>query len=288
VKPVAFQYHRAASVAEACALLAEDPGALLIAGGQTLMPMLAMRLARPSRVIDIMRIPDLDGIDVSEADVTIGAGTRQMVVEHSRAVAEELPLLARAMPWVGHPPTRRRGTVGGSIANADPAAEIGLCGVALGAEVLLEGGPDGAQAMSLADFFLGPMTTAIPAGAMVTAVRFPHRRDRRRTGVSFREVARRHGDYALAAAAAELTLDADGRCREIRLAVGGATTVPTALALTGLIGTTLEAGMVREAVSAALQGLEMMQDHNASAAYRRRAALALATEAVAEARENAA
>jgi len=283
VKPVPFDYCRAASVAEACALLAADPGAVLLAGGQTLMPLLAMRLARPSRVIDISRIADIQGVQLRDVHVVIGAGTRQAIVERSRMVEQEVPLLHRALPWVGHAPTRQRGTIGGSVANGDPAAEIGLCAAALGAEILLAGAPDGRESVHVADFFLGPMTTALPAGAMLTGLRFPRRVDRRGVGVAFREVARRHGDYALAAVAVELGLDAAGRCRFIDLAVGGATTVPTRLDLPGLLGTPLDGATVRDAVAASLDPLEMMQDPNAGSAYRRRAALALAGQAVAEA-----
>ena len=218
MKPVPFDYRRAGSVAEACALLAEDPGALRIAGGQTLMPMLAMRLARPTRLIDILRIPGLDGIQATDRHVTLGATARQAAVGRSRVVAEELPLLFRAIPWIGHPPTRRRGTVGGSIANADPTAEIGLVAVALGTEVLLAGTADDAASIPAGEFFLGPMVTALPAGAMVAGLRFPRRADRRRVGTGFAEVAQRHGDFALAAAAAEVTLDEAGQCRALRLA----------------------------------------------------------------------
>jgi len=139
MKPVAFTYHRAASVAEACALLQADPESVLMAGGQSLMPLLAMRLARPTQVIDILRLPGLDAIAVTDTQVTLGATVRQAAVEHSVIIARELPLLFRAMPWVGHPPNRRRGTVGGSIANGDATAEIGLVAVALGADVLLAG-----------------------------------------------------------------------------------------------------------------------------------------------------
>src|SRR5688500_13229135 len=121
MKPVAFDYVRPASVAEACGLVAADAGARVLAGGQTLIPLLAMRLARPTRLVDIARIPDLAFIREDGDGVTIGAVTRQCVAERDRVVAARLPLLAKALPWVGHPPTRHRGTIGGSIANGDPA-----------------------------------------------------------------------------------------------------------------------------------------------------------------------
>jgi CO/xanthine dehydrogenase FAD-binding subunit len=287
MKPVAFDYRRAGSVEEACALKEEDPSALFIAGGQSLMPMLAMRLARPSRVIDILRVPGLDAIRLGETHVELGATARQATVENSRTIAETVPLLFRAMPWVGHPPTRRRGTVGGSLANADPTAEIGLVGVALGAELVLAEADGARQVVPVQEFLVAPMVTSLPPGAMVAGVRFPRRGAGRRAGAGFAEVAERHGDYAIAAAAAEVVLDADGGCAEISAAVGGATAVPMRLALAGLIGTRLEDAAVRSAVAAGLEGAEMMEDPKASAAYRRRAAIALAAKAIGQARDEA-
>ena len=288
MKPVPFEYRRPGSVQEACALLADDPGALLIAGGQSLMPMLAMRLARPTRIIDILRIPGLSGIHVGDTHVTLGATTRQADVERSQAIADTLPLLFRAMPWIGHPPTRRRGTVGGSIANADPTAEIGLVAVALGAEVLLAGTPNGNATVPIEEFFLGPMVTALPPGAMIAGLRFPRRPARSRVGIGFQEVAQRHGDYALAAAAAEVALDEAGNCRTLRLGVGGATNTPARLDLDALTGRPLAEAEVKETVAAAMETMDMLEDHHASGLYRRRAALALAVRAVIEARDAAA
>ena len=287
MKPVPFEYRRAASVAEACAWCAEDREAVLIAGGQTLMPMLAMRLVRPTRVIDIGRIPELDGIRVDGGDVVIGATTRQAAAERSPIVAAELPLLARALPWIGHPPTRRRGTIGGSIANADPAAEIALIAVTLGAEMLIAGAGDGPAAIPAAEFFLAPMVTALPAGAMLTGLRFPRAKPAR-TGSGFAEIARRHGDFALAAAAVSLVLDDHGAIAGIALAIGGATPVPMRLALYALIGARPDDAKIAAAVAAALAPLAMMTDGHASAAYRRRAAAHLAQAAIAEAAADAA
>jgi CO/xanthine dehydrogenase FAD-binding subunit len=287
VKPVAFEYRRPGSVPEALALLADDPGALLIAGGQSLMPMLAMRLARPTRIVDILRVPGLAGIHVGDTHITLGATTRQADLERSQVIAESLPLLFRAMPWIGHPPTRRRGTVGGSIANADPTAEIGLVAVALGADVLLAGTPEDEATLPIGEFFLGPMVTALPVGAMIAGVRFPRLSDRRGVGIGFQEVAQRHGDYALAAAAAEVTLDEAGTCRTLRLGVGGATNTPVRLDLDALIGRRMVEADVKAAVAAAMEPMEMLEDHHASGRYRRRAALALAVRAVMEARDAA-
>src|SRR5436305_4352447 len=137
MKPAPFDYVRPATLAEACELLAGDEDARLIAGGQTLVPMLAMRLARPAKLIDIMRLRELGGIHLQDGAVVVGATTRQAQAERDPVIRASVPLLARALPWVGHPPTRNRGTLGGSIANADPAAEIPLVAVTLGAEIRL-------------------------------------------------------------------------------------------------------------------------------------------------------
>ena len=164
MKPVAFDYVRPASVEEACALLAADEDARVLAGGQSLIPMLAMRLARPSRLVDIARIPQLSGIREGDGLVTIGATTRQVVAERDPLLARKVPLLAKALPWVGHPPTRRRGTIGGSIVHGDPAAEIALVAVTLEASLAFQSATETGE-IAAAEFYLGPMITALPDGA---------------------------------------------------------------------------------------------------------------------------
>ena len=166
MKPAPFDYVRPETLAEACALLAGDEDARVIAGGQTLVPMLAMRLARPARLIDILRLPELAGIREEDGAVIVGATTRQAQAERDPVIRASVPMLARVLPWVGHPPTRNRGTVGGSIANADPSAEIPLVAVTLGAEILLAT-PDGPASMPSDDFFIGPMLTTIGQGECV-------------------------------------------------------------------------------------------------------------------------
>src|SRR5882672_8859348 len=195
MKPAPFDYVRAATLAEACELLAGDEDARLIAGGQTLVPMLAMRLARPARLIDIMRLQELAGIrqeDGADGAVVVGATTRQAQAERDPDIRASVPLLARVLPWVGHPPTRNRGTIGGSIANADPSAEIPLVAVTLGAEIMLAT-PDGPSSMPADDFFIGPMLTTIAPGECVSAVKFPVWRHER-IGVGFFEVSARKSD----------------------------------------------------------------------------------------------
>src|SRR3954453_19594713 len=154
MKPAPFEYIRPQSLAEACVLLAGDEDARAIAGGQTLVPMLAMRLARPAKLIDIMRLPELGGIRQEDSAVVVGATTRQAHAERDPVIRASVPMLARVLPWVGHPPIRNRGTVGGSIANADPSAEIPLAAVTLGADIMLTS-TDGPASMPADDVLIG-------------------------------------------------------------------------------------------------------------------------------------
>ncbi len=286
MKPAPFDYVRPRTLAEACAALAADPESRLIAGGQTLVPMMAMRLARPTRLIDISRLSELHGIREEEGAIVIGAATRQVEAERSEVVKRKLPLLAKAMPWIGHAPTRNRGTVGGSIANADPAAEIALVLATLDGSASVRDG-DTTRDASAADLFLGPMTTAVPATGCITQVRFPVWSGNA-VGVGFHEVSARKSDFAYVSAAAQVELDASGGCVRCHVGIGGATPVPTRLASAqALVGTMLEPAQVRDALAAELAALEVMQDAHASIAYRRRVSAALAERAVADAREHA-
>jgi CO/xanthine dehydrogenase FAD-binding subunit len=285
MKPAPFDYVRPNSLAEACALLAEDEDARVIAGGQTLVPMLAMRLARPARLIDILRLPELSGIREEGGAIVVGATTRQASAERDPVIRASVPMLARVLPWVGHPPTRNRGTVGGSIANADPSAEIPLVAVTLGAEIMLAT-PDGPASMPADDFFIGPMLTTINPGECVSAVRFPvwpHKR----MGVGFFEISARRSDFAFVAAAAQVALDDDGRCIQVALGVGGVGDRPLRLDMSPLLGGKLDTASVNEAVNAASGELDAMSDLHASAAYRRRVAVELCGRALAQARVNA-
>src|SRR5690348_12611783 len=286
MKAVAFAYSRPESIDEACALLAADDGTRLIAGGQTLVPLMAMRLARPTRLVDIARIPGLAFVrDLGDA-VAIGAATTQRAAERDPVVNAKLPLLARALPFVGHAATRARGTIGGSLANADPAAEIALVAVTLGATLLCRTA-GGESEIAAEDFFLGPMMTGLPAAGMLTIIRFPAWRGR--IGAAFHEVSPRQGDFAFASAAAQVALNDDGTCARIAIGVGAATERPLRLtaAEQALIGARLAPETIRAAVSDALAGITTMADLHASAEYRRRVARSLAIRVVAEAAENA-
>jgi carbon-monoxide dehydrogenase medium subunit len=287
MKPAPFEYARPGDLDQACAMLAAGDEARVIAGGQSLVPLMAMRLARPKRLIDIGRISDLAFVRDERDGISIGATTRQCVVEHDAIIHKALPLLAKVMPFVGHAATRSRGTVGGSLANADPAAEISLVAVTLGATLLYREGARSAE-IAASDFFLGPMMTALPAAACLTAVRFPRWRDTR-IGVGFHEVSARRSDFAFASAAAQIALDEDGVCRRVALGIGAVTACPLRLdaAARALEGTRAEETVVRESLRAALAEIEPLSDLHASADYRRRAAESLAVRAVIDAYRDA-
>ncbi len=286
MKSAPFAYSRPTDVDEACALLAADDGARVIAGGQSLVPMMAMRLARPTRLVDIARIASLSYVRDEKDAVAIGACTRQCAIERDQVVARRLPLLARTMPFIGHGATRARGTIGGSLAHADPAAELPLIAVTLDATLSyrLNGNTGDIAAR---DFFQGLMMTALPAGACLASVRFPVWPGK--VGSGFHEVNARRSDFAFVAAAAQVQLDEDGKCRRIAIGVGAATATPIRLgaaekALTGIV---LGGKQVADAVRDALSDIEPLDDLHASAAYRRRAAAALAARAVADAKTDA-
>jgi CO/xanthine dehydrogenase FAD-binding subunit len=286
MKAAPFEYSRPADVDEACALLAADDNARVIAGGQTLVPMMAMRLARPTRLVDIARISALSYIRQDGDGIAIGAATRQCLAERSKLVKEKLPLLAAAIPWIGHAATRARGTIGGSIANGDPAAELPLIAVTL--ESTLSYRADGAsEEMPAGEFYLGPTITSLPAGAVLTGVRFPVWSGK--VGSSFHEVNARSSDFAFVSAAVQMKLASDGTCERITIGIGAVTDFPIKLdsAEEALTGTRLDEAAVREAIRAALADAEPMEDLHASAEYRRRTALSLGLRAVADAKSNA-
>jgi aerobic carbon-monoxide dehydrogenase medium subunit len=217
MKPARFEYHRPASLAETFDLLDRygDDGRIL-AGGQSLVPALNMRLATPRAVIDINRLPGLDDIRLAPEGLVIGALTRQEALERSPLVREHAPLLAAAVPHVGHAAIRARGTVGGSLALADPAAELPACAVALDATIRLSR-RRGSRSVGAVDFFRGIYTTAVEPGEVVTEIVVPLAPG---WGAGFDELARRHGDFALAGLAARLRVE--GRTvRDARLVFFG-------------------------------------------------------------------
>jgi CO/xanthine dehydrogenase FAD-binding subunit len=288
MKAAEFDYARPATVEEACRLLDGAAGdGKIIAGGQTLVPLLAMRLARPALIIDINRIAELQGVVANDAGVTIKAASRQADVLADATIHERLPLLTKGLRLVGHPQTRNRGTIGGSLANADPSAEICLVARTLDAEITARSS-SGERTLMMRDFCAGAMTTNLTAEECLMAVRFPVWSDKR-IGTGFTEMSIRQSDFALVAAACQLVLDHDGVCRKLALGIGGAEASPMRATVSEdrLIGTKLEANDLDAAMDALQQALDPLADIHASADYRRRVAGALATRVIAEARDEA-
>lgn len=270
MKPAAFEYHRPHSVEEALALLAEHGyDAKLLAGGQSLVPAMNFRLAAPAVLIDLNRIPGLDGLSEADGGVRIGAMVRQRVAERSPLVAAGAALLAETLPYVAHAQIRNRGTIGGSIAHADPAAEMPAVMLALEARFHLRG-PNGTRVVTAGDFFTGLFGTALEAEEMLVEVEIPPAAPR--TGWAFDEVSRRHGDYALAGIAATVQVDDAGRCTAARIALlsVGDGPVLAAEAAAALIGAEPSDAAIRAAAEAAAQrDIDPPGDIHASPEYRR-------------------
>jgi carbon-monoxide dehydrogenase medium subunit len=224
MKPARFVYTRPSSVAEVCALLAEHGDeARILAGGQSLGPLMNLRLATPAVLVDINRIGGVDRIEDGLEGVTLAALVRQRGAEHSSLVQREVPLLAEAIGWVGHIGVRNRGTVAGSIAHADPAAELPAVLVALEGSVRATSAT-GARMISAADLFTAYFTTTLRPDEWITSVVVP--RLPPRTGHAWLEFARRHGDYAIVGVAAVVTLDERGACTRVRVVCTGIDEVP--------------------------------------------------------------
>lgn len=286
MKPVKFRYIRAHDVDQVCDLLSRDPEARPIAGGQTLMPLLNMRLAQPSLLIDIAGIDEISGIRVEGDMLSIGAVTRQLEIEDSPLVKAHCPLLAKAMPWIGHRPTRARGTIGGSLASADPSAEIPLVAVTLGATIFAR---EGGETLTFAadDFFIAPLETLLPDTACLTSVNFPIKSGR--VGYGFQEVGTRESDFAIASAACEVVCDEAGRCVSAQIAVGGIGARPVRLMglADALVGSVIDTATLDDVIAAHEAELEAEATVHASAAYRRRAAGRLLGLALLEAQADA-
>jgi 2-furoyl-CoA dehydrogenase FAD binding subunit len=255
MKPAAFDYVRADSGDEVLAILAEEgTDARIIAGGQSFMAMLNMRLARPKVVVDIMRIASLDRIEETKNEIVVGAGVRQAKLLEWKKLAAKLPLVALALPWTGHVQTRSRGTVCGSIAHADPSAELPLSLMALGGTVHLRSRKK-SRRIPASEFITGMMSTVRADDEMIEAVSFPTVSDR---GYGFREVARRHGDFAIVACAAIVSN------KTIRLAVAGVADKPVARDWPRLENSALD-----DALNAFAYELDARDDVHATGRYRR-------------------
>ncbi|MCC6847343.1 MAG: FAD binding domain-containing protein [Deltaproteobacteria bacterium] len=284
MKPPVFDYATPASLAEATDLLVRHAGdAKVLSGGQSLVPLLNMRLARPALLVDLARIADLDGVRADADGVAIGAMTRQRTVELSSEVRARHPLLHAGLQLIAHPQNRNQGTVGGSLAHADPAAELPALALALDATFDAVG-PGGTRRIAAADFFLTYLTTALEAAEILTAVRFPMLPAR--TGWSIQEVARRHGDFALAGVVAIVGLAPAGAIASARLVLFGvgATPIRAAAAEALLVGGPADAASFGRAGARAAGDLEEpLTDVHASADYRRDLARVLVGRALAEA-----
>jgi carbon-monoxide dehydrogenase medium subunit len=274
MKPVPFDYVRAASVTEAVQVLARHgDDAKVLAGGQSLVPMLNLRLVRPGVLVDINSAGELDYLRESGGTLTVGALCRQRTLE-SWAV-KRAPLFAEVLRWVSHRAIRNRGTVAGSIAHADPAAELPALLLATDGEVVAHG-PAGPREIQAADFFQGPLTTALRTGELVTEVRFPL--PPVGAGHGFMEIARRHGDFALVGALALVWRRDDGPVAAARLALFGVGGVPvrSEAAEAILVGRPATRARCREAARVAADELRPDADLHATAEYRRRVAEVLA------------
>lgn len=270
MKPAAFDYARPATRREAIELLAGAQGeARVLAGGQSLMAVLNMRLAEPALVIDITGIDELHYIEERDGALCVGAATRQAELAAHPGLAERVPLVAQALPWVGHFQTRNRGTVCGSVAHADPSAELPLCLATLGGEVVLEGRRGRPRVVPAASFFQGVLTTDRAPGELITGVRFPLAQAQ--TQYRFTEVAMRHGDFAIVALAAAI------RGEQVDLGVGGVADRP--------VVRTLPAGDgLDEALNEFAWALGAEDDAHATAAYRRTLVRELGRQLITEAR----
>jgi carbon-monoxide dehydrogenase medium subunit len=281
-----FEYEAPATVAEAVELLTKHQDeASVLAGGQSLIPLLALRLARPALIIDINGLGELSGVTVSDGRVAIGALTREYAAEESETVAETVPLLAAALPLIGHEAIRSRGTIGGSLAHADPAAELPAVARALDAEFVVRS-QSGDRVIPAGEWFEGYLTTARSADEILVEVRFPAAA--RGTGVAFQEVARRHGDFAIVGVAASLTV-ADGTISDARLAFAGVSDVPVRAAEAEelLAGERPSAELFEEAAIRATAGLEPPGDLHGSPDYRKKVAATLVRRGLQAAADNA-
>ena len=286
MKPASFEYHDPTTLSEVTALLGglgED--ARVLAGGQSLVPLMNFRLARPAHLVDLNRVAELEFLSVEGGELRIGAMTRQRALERSGEVAAGWPLLREATGYIGHVQIRNRGTVGGSLAHAFPSAELPVAMVTLDAALVLQG-EGGERTVAAEDFVLGTMTTVLEPGELLREVRVPA--VAAGSGASFQEVSRRYGDFALAGAAVLLTLDPDGVVTGARLTLTGPAPIRALAAEAALLGERPSEALFREAARRAVAGIEQDSDMHATAEYRLRACETLARRALTEAADRAA
>ena len=290
MKPAPFEYFSPETVPEALALAAaHGDEARWLAGGQSLVPAMNFRLLEPAVLLDLNRLSGLAYIDETpEGGLVMGAMTRQRAVERSETVARLSPLLAESMPYIAHPQIRNRGTIGGSLAHADPAAELPVVAVTLDAQLRLQS-ERGERWVTADQFYEGLFTTALEPGELLTEIHFPAWPDG--AGWSFQEVARRHGDYALVGVATILELAADGRCRRVRLVYlnVGERPVVARRAAAILEGQEMGEEEIRAAADlAAAEEIEPVADVHASVPYQRHLVQVLTGRALRQAQRRAA
>lgn len=281
MKPAPFTYHRTRTVPETVALLAElGDAAKILAGGQSLVPMMNFRLARPSALVDITRIPGLDYLRAGPDGLRVGALTRHRTIELCRdpAVLAGFGVLPRSARWIGHYPIRARGTLGGSIAHADPAAEWCLLAVLLDARVQLTS-PRGQRTVPVTEFFEGFYSTTAEPDEMITEIHFPA--PARHAALA--EFAQRQGDFAVVAAAVSIALGTGGSCRAVRVVLGGVGPLPYPVDTAGLTGQPATAGTWRTAGELAAAQIDPPADGHGPAGYRKRLAATLTERALAQA-----
>jgi CO/xanthine dehydrogenase FAD-binding subunit len=269
MKPAPFEYVRPTSLDEALDVLHQrGDDAKVLAGGQSLVPMMNFRLARPAVLVDLNGLGDLAFIRPVDGGLALGAMTRQRTIEKSAVVRERVPLLAEATPWIGHLPIRTRGTVGGSLVHADPAAEYPAVMVALDAELTLAR-KGATRRVPAGEFFDTYLSTTIRPDEILTEIRLPGTAPR--AGVAFVEISRRHGDFALVAAGAVVDLDGAGRIAAARIALGGVGPRPVrARTAEGmLVGQRPTAALLAEAAASVMPETDPPEDIHASAEYRR-------------------
>ena len=285
MKPSRFRYHAPATVADAIALLAEHGDeAKVLAGGQSLVPMMSLRLATFGHLVDLNRVSGLDAIERKNGALRVGAIVRQARAEHDATVAADVPLLAKALPHIGHFQIRNRGTVGGSLAHCDPASELPAVALALDA-TLEANGPGGVRSIDAADFFDGPFQTTLAEDEILTATSFPVWDAG--SGFAVEEVARRHGDFALCGAVCGVTLDGDAVTRAAIAMFGvGPTAVRTPAAEQALIAAGAGADLASVGAEAAAQ-VDPSDDIHASGAYRKQVAAVVVRRALSAAIEEA-
>jgi carbon-monoxide dehydrogenase medium subunit len=289
LKPPPFDYVAPTSVDEALAALVEGgEDAKVLAGGQSLIPLLSLRLAHPTVLIDINGVDELSTLErVNDTALAVGALVRHRTVERSDVAKQAIPFLAEAMPLIGHVAIRSRGTVGGSLAHADPAAELPAIATALDATFTVRSRDRGERTIDAADFFQGYFTTAIEPDELLCSIRFPILSGR--SGFAVEEVARRHGDFAMVGAVAAVTLDGAGSIGAARIALINVAdrAVRASAAEGGLAGATPGESLFADAAEAAVADLEPSGDLHASPAYRRKVAAVCVRRALAKAARRA-